>query len=474
MNVSLNLRIATALLALLAAPSLRTATQTPQPGPATPASRFSLAIDLPQDAIRGDAELPLEITMTNTSAKELAYGLGFGPPLWTEFCHIDVRDSGGKTLEEKSSMRQFFDGAQSVPKVIFGGGPTLVLGPGEKVHVEVPLSRIYDLSKPGKYTIQALRSDNNGFTVKSNILTASVAGGERKTGKAKPRFSIALSTPYSTVQAGYQVPVKVTVKNISKERIALRTWQEDTEIGAGTGHEFASGIEVRDTLGNPALRTKEGRDLDGETAFPAGIFTFVWLEPSETYEETRIVGKLYDLSRPGKYELQVALSDPKTSLVVRSNPVPVDVLGSDGNPQPGQQSPFLLDIRPLADSVRKGFGFKAGVDLAITNRSDHPIDFDIGFGINDVDVYDHDGNLAPLTETGRRYRGPLPRGDPPTHHLQTIQHLQPGETKSGGMINLDSLYDVTRPGRYTVQLRAFDGESKSIVESNWITITVDK
>jgi hypothetical protein len=282
-----------------------------------------------------------------------------------------------------------------------------------------------------------------------------------------------LSSSYTEIKAGYQVPVKVAVTNLSKKRIALRTWQEDNHIGAGIGYEFSSGIEVRDPLGNPAPKTKEGQDLDRGTAFPAGSFRVVWLEPGETHDETKMVGKLYDLSRPGKYEFQVALSDPKTNLVVRSNPVTVNVLGPDGSPQPGKQPPFLLDIRPLADSVRKGFKFEAAVYLAITNMSDHPIDFDIGYGINDVDVYDHDGNLAPLTETGRRYRGPLPRGDPPIQHPQTVQHLQPGETKSGGMINLDSLYDLSRPGRYTVQVKAFDGESKTIVESNRITVTVD-
>jgi hypothetical protein len=474
MNASRNLGIAAALLALLATPSRPIATQTQQPGPSSSAPRFSLAIELDRDAIRGDGEIPLEITMTNTSGKDLPYGSAFGPPYWPDFCQFDMRDSGGKPLEEKTSMRQFLGGKDGVPKIDTFGGPALVLGPGEKAHREVLLNRIYDLSKPGKYTIRALRSDDE-FAVESNIVTANITRDDHRAGDRKPRFSITLSTPYNAVNAGYQVPVRVEVRNISKEGIRLRTWQEETHFGAGTSHEFASGIEGRDPLGNSAPRTKEGRDLDGEKAFPAGVFTFVRLEPGESYEETKLVGKLYDLSRPGRYEFQVALSDPITNLVVRSNPVSVEVLGPDRNPQPSKQGPFLLDNRPPSDSVKKWFGFKAAVYLAITNRSDHPIDFDIGFGINDVDVFDHDGNFAPLTETGLRYNsGPLPRGDPPWSHPQTIQHLQPGETKSGGMIKLDSLYDLSRPGRYTVQVKAFDGETKTIVESNRITITVDR
>jgi hypothetical protein len=468
MHASRNLHITAILLVLLASPFLRTAAQTPQAGGDTQAPPFSLAIDLPQDIIHGDTEVPLEIIVTNTSTKELAYGVAFGPRLWTYFCQFDVHDNGGKQLKEKSSVRQFFEEG-----LLKGGssGPALFLAPGEKMQFEVLLNRVYDLSKPGKYTIQAMRSDN-GFTVKSNIVTASVGGAERRGAEAMPRFSVTLSASYSMVKVGYQVPVRVAVTNISKNRIALRTWEEDNHGGAGAGHEFSSGIEVRDALGNPAAMTKEGQDLDGEATFPAGSFRVVWLEPGESYEETRIVGKLYDLSRPGKYEFQVALSDPQTNLVVRSNPVAVEVLGPDGSPQP--QAPFLLDIRPLSDSERGFFQSKASVYLAITNRSDHPIDFDIGFGVNEIDVFGQDGKLAPLTEIGRHYGGQGSAGNPPIHNPQTTQHLRPGETGSGGMIKLDALYDLSRPGHYTIQVRAFDGESKTIVDSNRVTVTVDR
>jgi hypothetical protein len=451
-------RIPAALLMLL--PFLLAATAQPQrPSPSTGAPRFSLAITLPQDAIRGDSEIPLEVTMTNTSDGELWYGVAFAPPLWTRLCRLDVRDGEGRLLERRPAMQQFFGSME--------GGPALVLRVGEKVTVEVLLNRVYDLSKPGKYTIQAIRNDD-GITVKSNILTASLPGSEVRTVEAKPPVSLTLSTPYSEVKTGYQVPVRIAVENISKKKITLRSWQEDTKVGAGTGHEFSSGIAVRDPQGNPAPRTKKGQVLDGETDFPAGRFTFISLAPGESYEEARIVGELYDLNRPGKYSFQVGLSDPKTNLVVRSNPVTVSVLGAEGNIQPGREPPFLLDIRPIEEPAKHGWNFNEGIYLAITNRSDHPIDFDIAFGDNDVDVYDSHGKLAPLTETGRQSRGRL---QDPAKRQPPTQHLQPGETKSGGAIDLDALYDLTHLDRYTVQVRAFDDETKSIVASNRITVT---
>jgi len=443
---------------LLAVPVLFLLVATAQPLPAkTQAPRFSLTISLPQDVIRADSEMPLEITMTNTSDKEFTYGVAFAPPLWTHLCRLDVRDSTGALVPQKSSMHQFDAGTE--------GGPALILQRGEKVTVEVLLNRVYDLSKPGQYTIQAVRDNGAGVAVKSNVLTVSFAGEKPAPEKAQPPFSVTLTSPYAAIKAGYQVPVIVAVKNVSAKKLTLRSWVEDTRVAAGTGHEFSTGIEVRDSMGNPVRRTKEGQALDTEATFPAGRFNFISLSPGEDYQETRIVGHLYDLSQPGAYKLQVALTDPQTNLVVRSNAVAVDVLSADDHSMANVQPPFLLDIRAVEDAT--GYNFKAGVYLAITNRSDHPIAFDIGFGDNDVDIYDHTGNLAPLTEAGRRNRGPLPRGGPPT------QHLQPGETKSGGAIGLDSLY-VLAPGTYTVQMRAFDGESKTIVASNRVTVTVGR
>src|SRR5262245_10172998 len=131
MDILPNLRIS-ALLAVLAAPLLVTSAQTPHPDASTRAPRFSLSISLPQDDIHGDAEVPLDITMTNTSGAALACGDRFGPPLWTYLCHLDVRDSEGKLLEQKSSVRQFRDWTRS-------SGPR-DLQPGEKVQVEVLLN----------------------------------------------------------------------------------------------------------------------------------------------------------------------------------------------------------------------------------------------------------------------------------------------------------------------------------------------
>jgi hypothetical protein len=442
------------------ATALNAAQLTPDAAKTQPA-QFSLEIRLSQETIRGDEEIPLEVIMTNTSSQSLEYGVVYGPPLWTRFCSLDVHDAGGKVLEQKPAMLRFL--ARD------SGGPTLFLAPAEKVRVEMLLNRIYDLSKPGKYTVRALRYDDNRSLVKSSILTLIIPPGDSSSGRRVPAFSLTVSSSGANTKVGYQVPVKIKVRNISKERIAFRTWEEDTKVGAGLSHEFASGIDVRDALGNPVRRTELARRLDSQTTFPDGHFAFVSLNAGEAFEQTRIVGQFYDSTRPGEYELQVRFFDPQNNLAVKSNPLTLNVLGQDSEIQPRQQSPFLLDIRAVENPARQGLRFKAGVYLAVTDLSDHSIEFDVAYGDSDVDVFDKAGNLAPLTDNGKLYRGPLPRGSGPP-----IAHLNPGETASGGMIDLDSLYDLSRPGQYIVQVIAFDPETKTTVKSNQITLIVTR
>lgn len=446
-------------LMLLSVASLTTATQSPSSDQSSGPPRFSLEIQLRQDAISADLEVPLEVTMTNTSNETIVYGLAFGQPTWVYFSDLDIRDNDGKRAELKPLMRQF--------ELMPSGGPMLTLPAGEKLTVEILVNRAYNLSRPGKYTIQARMGYRPGMDIKSNIVTLTLQDSPHPTADRKPRFSITLTAPYNIVRAGYQVPVKIALKNTSKKKISLRSWQEFQ----GTSHEFSSGIQVRDPDGNPAPRVKAAQAFDDETRFPSGRYLFFSLNPGETYEETKIVGQLDDIAQPGTYTLQVEMFDPETNMIVTSNMTTVNVQSKESTAQIPAQPPFTLEIRegvPFSRSTGQG---KHAVVLAITNRSDHTIDFDIGAGDNDLDAFNSHGNLAVLTKNGRLSRGRLrtaAKGGVP------IQRLQPGETKSGGMLFLEDYYDVGRHGSYVVQMRGFDDESQSIVTSNRITVDIKK
>lgn len=465
------IRIVLRSLSSLAAPltllcAVSFAAQTPFPGQYTGKPRFSLTITLSQDAIRGDAEIPLEIVMTNTSAERISYGAELASPLWMHLCALDVRDPDGKQLEQKPIP--WPPGHLGVTS-----GILVTLNPGEEVRTEILLSRVYNLNTPGKYTIQAMERDGSNL-VKSNVVTLTMGNAISAKHRAKPPVSVTLTAAYNSLRAGYRLPITVAVKNTSRKVIALRTWQPQSFCSSGFPEtcdfsEFGSGVAVRDSAGSAAQLTKEGHGLEEGKILPAGSFSLVSLKPGETYEDTMIVGTLFDLGRPGSYVIQLALFDPATGLTVKSNPLSVAVNSGDQKPQP----PFLIHIRHTGEFFwtscpsRENAYFR----FEVTNLSDHAIGFDAAPGGYNLNVYDDRGLLMPLDETSAKYyRGPLPRNKP---NAQATRDLQPGES-TNETVSLSPGYDLPHDRSYTVQIEAFDVETISVVESNLVTFEMDK
>ena len=50
-------------------------------------------------------------------------------------------------------------------------------------------------------------------------------------------------------------------------------------------------------------------------------------------------------------------------------------------------------------------------------------------------------------------------------------HVKPGATFEDH-VDLTSIYDLSQPGKYTVQVQRTDAVSKTLVKSNTVTVTV--
>jgi hypothetical protein len=101
----------------------------------------------------------------------------------------------------------------------------------------------------------------------------------------------------------------------------------------------------------------------------------------------------------------------------------------------------------------------------MTNTSDKPIGLraliqDYGYMV-DVTVVDN-GAAALDTERGRQWKK-----DGGTRQLTSgpIVLLKPGKTRKGSLV-ISDLYDLTHPGKYSVQVR------RATVKSNTITVAV--
>jgi hypothetical protein len=101
---------------------------------------------------------------------------------------------------------------------------------------------------------------------------------------------------------------------------------------------------------------------------------------------------------------------------------------------------------------------------------------DQGGFVYKADIRTQTGTLAPETKFGRRIQDHDTAEERAREPYVTVtsggeQNLGPGKSIIDRM-NISKLYDLTRPGKYTLELQRFDTESKTFVRSNKITVTV--
>jgi hypothetical protein len=87
-------------------------------------------------------------------------------------------------------------------------------------------------------------------------------------------------------------------------------------------------------------------------------------------------------------------------------------------------------------------------------------------------VRDAQGALAPLTKHGQELYG---HGPPVSKTHYPFRFLNPGEETPGEEADVSKIYDLTKPGTYTIQAisRYFFGDPKNAyVKSNIVTVTV--
>jgi hypothetical protein len=152
-------------LAMASLVSQKSATQVLQTVPVEP--KFSLTIKTAQGTVKVGSDVVVEAEMKNISAEDIFYsaltvrGPEAGPSGFTwEILNSEVKP--GPLTEYGLKMNR------SEGKTIFG-----LLGPGKAIVEKRTLSKEYDLSKPGKYAVQASRFDGK-TDVKSNTLTLTV------------------------------------------------------------------------------------------------------------------------------------------------------------------------------------------------------------------------------------------------------------------------------------------------------------
>lgn len=285
------------------------------------------------------------------------------------------------------------------------------------------------------------------------ILAACGNGVSQQSQDAVPPFSIAISAFQDVAPAGAKLKVKAEVTNMSRQVLT-----------AGDGSEIH--WEVRASNGNlvPLRESfKEERKRDATRFLPPTVIKIV---PGETNKWEFVISDMYELSQPGQYTMRAQLRGiDGSSAVATSNEVALTI-----TPPEAQQArelshaSFSLEIDAYQDIVKAGA--PVNIRIQASNTAEHDIDFDNALTKYSWDVLDSQGSVPALTAAGQRLQGLFGKnGD---HHIR----LRPGETKGVAGVFLQDLYDLKRPEQYTIQVRRIDDETKTVVKSNVITITV--
>jgi hypothetical protein len=166
------LSVFSALLLLATAPFLSQAGQ--EPGTDKPP--FSLSISGAQDVVQAGSAVTVKVALTNTSDHKIgvvADSDGRGPI----DCRIEIRDTQDKMVRDAKPHVWKDKNGRTIKRIYVGASSAMSVGlqPGQTLSDEFPVNKRFDLTEPGKYSVQASRYDSETKTwVKSNTITVTV------------------------------------------------------------------------------------------------------------------------------------------------------------------------------------------------------------------------------------------------------------------------------------------------------------
>jgi hypothetical protein len=140
-------------------------------------SLFSVTLDPPKGALKSGAQLVLRVNVKNTSDHDIPFRRTGNPVSNEEFRYkIDVRDADGNPAPASARVRALEGQIIQIEDI---NNHAYWLKPGESYSDDLEITKLFDLSHPGKYTVWVSkdllsRQPRPEDTVKSNTVTVVV------------------------------------------------------------------------------------------------------------------------------------------------------------------------------------------------------------------------------------------------------------------------------------------------------------
>ena len=273
----------------------------------------------------------------------------------------------------------------------------------------------------------------------------------------------------SQVITGCELNVDVLLKNTSAHEL---------KIGRVMGPVEFYRIDVKGPNGAPAKETWLLRKVRNNQRHISSFWEMNLKKKGE-YREKVDVTSYYQMCQPGRYSIRLSLLQAPS---VQSNELTVTVIeGKEASAEPCQrQGAVSILLSAPYDDVKRGTAVQ--VDVEIRNLTCRELSFSASKLAGEkagLVVLDSQGK-KPLSERGRKIllgENSLSFYDqvPADNRLFTIgardslkMSFHPGKAEQVG--HVDQLYDVSRPGVYTIQYNLTVGAET--FSSNTITVKV--
>lgn len=146
-------------------------------------SPFKIVVAVENSTVVAGSEVTLDVSLTNTSNQDVSEGVMYKDATGIDSTlRFEVRDRNGKLIPKRTYPH---------PELATGSVKFRTISAGQTLTQRQTVSALYDLRKPGKYTVQAFRriSDNPNDDIKSNIVTITVTPRDKvpanKNGKGR-------------------------------------------------------------------------------------------------------------------------------------------------------------------------------------------------------------------------------------------------------------------------------------------------
>jgi len=447
-------------------PSVAAGARTANVDPACPGLKIEIGVL--DDVIRPQSSVLLEMKLTNVTHEAIWLPSG-SPDFWSY--EFELRDAQGSQVPRTAEWMR----ALAQRPAVVTANVSMPLAAGESAKKTVMLEKLFDLSKPGQFTLRvsfaSFACGKAGTRVTSNLIHFKLDAPSKRPSTSRTGISVMASATRARLPIGWGAPLDIVVQNNSGHPLR---WAVDDPPNTAPD-EFLTGVEVFDAAGEVCPPPKRPDHNWSFSRFRDTAST-IEIPPGKSAEQIILLGDLFDIGKPGRYRAKVVLLDPESKQNIESNPVAFEIEDTTSSPPLAKQPPFLVTLQ----SANFAPPDPSNVLICMSNISDHDIHLDNSSAKDFVSLEDLDGNPATLTEAAQKARKLVDLTQAPAglEECCTWHTVEPRKALCGGL-TVGAIYSLSKAGAYRVRIDRYDEPDATqgqklgdlpIVHSNWLTI----